>query len=456
MNTKKRLLLIPICLLTILVSTNAIAKNVFCLGNAISTGSRQAIQETSQSAYNAFSIGDYLNPKQLPTISKKERLIKTVGRIKTDTMIKSCFDYETYLYKIRGMKQTAGKLFEESFLRAFNSASKLSDKSITIESTAILGKPHDSADLLVRNKITGKIVDKLQLKVGYQGALNAVAKESDIIKYADCKILVPKDIYEKLVATNKKNILNGSILTNPKSQKLYNALESGKIIYKYDDVAAKSLAWYENLTKRHIKSAYNNIKKAIQEALDLSKESIVLYGSVVSIVNIKNSEEALDQLKRNAQFVAKVSKEAEETAEKALSKTARLVLFYCGTSITVIGSGADVAYGVHMIYDANYQYNMGALDYDLACYKQALGVTQTALGIAGVYLLYSPDPVTKILAPVVIVVGLAVVAIDMWIDYIQAQRNAARMQLRHQIARRCKPEAVDRLLRQQIELSLAL
>ncbi|MDO4856619.1 MAG: hypothetical protein Q4A17_01580 [Thermoguttaceae bacterium] len=413
---------------------NASARSTFSLGKALCNPTTSAIQEAK--TFNAFTVGQKVDLSPTFGLTKRMRVEKTIGRVHAKTVIKAGLDFDNYL-KIRGLNSTAGKTFEESYRRSFNNMMTRQNGNFFIENTATLGKPHDSADLLVINKTTNQVELKIQQKLSADLAMDAITNPKNIEKYKDCDFI--------LTTSDQLEYIKRHLPKDPVKRKVIEeALESGRLTDKVLDVQAKSMNFYQEATERMYKQYFNNLKDEI--ATELSKairngeEFIIIEGKTFYV------DEALE--------IYRESKTVSPEIEAALRK----VRFWknVNTVVGVAGSILDIGNGIYMIYNAESQFEKGLLDADLSNYKKMLGVVQIGVGVVGLVMVFSPDPFSKIAAPVVVVVGVVVAALDMWIDHIQAQRVAARQRLMERVAAQDRPRAIRELLIKDMNIQCAL
>lgn len=441
-------ILISLSLLVFFVgSYYKIASAKSSIGEAICKPSPSAIPQ-AKNAFNEFKIGQYVDLLPTSEFTKVMRVEKTIGKVHGQTVLKAGFSFDTYLYKLRGLNATAGKTFEESFRRSFNNMMTRQNGNYLIEATAVLGNPHDAADLLVIDKQTGKCVMKVQQKLSAKAAVNAILNPD---KYKDCTILTTsdqlRDIKLDLESSTNKYVPKDPI----KRQKIYDAIykneKNGVVLTDIiHGVKAKSMEYYQEATKRMYTRTFNNISDEMVSKLSRA---------------IRNGEEFIDTGKsfyrvEEALRIYSTNNVVKPEIEAAI-RSARFTKFVrvSNTIVATAGSLIDVGYGVYMIYNAESQFQKGLLDADLSNYKKTLGAIQIGVGAVGLAMIFSPDPFSKIAAPIVVVVGVLVAAIDMWIDYIQAQRVAARQRLIERVKDK-RPEAIRELLLRDMELKCAL
>lgn len=483
------------------IADNASAKFTNPLGEALCNPSLSAIKDAK--AYNAFKVGQRVDLSSTFNLTKTMRVEKVVGSVHGATVAKAGFDYSTYLNKIRGLNQTAGKIFEESFCRSFNRSMK--NGNCFVENTAILGKSHDSADLLVINKATQKVEFKIQQKLSADLAIDAITNPKNIEKYKDCKyILTTSDQLEYI----KMHLHRYSA---EKRQLLEKAIQDERLTDNILGIHAKRMDHYQDLTKRIYKPIFNKMREkmvadlssaiqrgedfimmegkpfSVEKALDLYRNSKIFNTEIEAALREVGkvsegmyklyfdeiSDEVADALakaiRKGEEFVFlegktfyvddaieiyRGSKTVSPEIESALRKVQRMKNF--NKIVGIAGSILDIGQGFYMIYSAQSQFEKGLLDADLSNYKKMLGVVQIGVGVVGLVMVFSPDPFSKIAAPVVVVVGVLVAALDMWIDHIQAQRVAARQRMMERITAQDRPRAIRELLIKDMNIQCAL
>ena len=454
----KRIVIISLSVLAMLLGScfNTVsAKLTSPFGEACGKPSTAAIQQAKES-YNVYKIGQHVDLSPAQVLTKAMRVEKTIGKVHGQTVLKAGFSFDTYLYKLRGLNATAGKTFEESFRRSFNNMMTRQNGNYIIEATAALGNPHDAADLLVLDK-QGNCVMKVQQKLSAKAAVNSIIHPEKTItingtnitinKYEDCKILIPSDQLKKI----NSDLLNGTNKYIPKDpvqrKMIQEAVDSHILTDTIYGVKAKSMEYYQEATKRMYTHTFNNISDEmaakLSRAIRNGEEFIVTGKSFYRV------EEAISICRANNVVKPEI---------EAAIRSARFTKFVrvSNTVIGVAGSLIDVGYGVYMIYNAESQFQKGLLDSDLSNYKKTLGAIQIGVGVVGLVMVFSPEPFSKIAAPIVVVVGVLVAALDMWIDYIQAQRVAARQRMIDRIKAQDQPRAIRELLIRDMNVQCAL
>ena len=179
MKRIRTIVLISLFILVVFGSFISDASAKFILGKALCNPSPEAIREAR--TYNAFTIGEKIDLSPTVGMTKARHIEKTVGKVHGETVIKAGFKFEPYI-KLRGEKSVAGKNFEESYPRSFNNQKiKLGTMELRAENTAVLGKSHDSADLLFYDKKTNAGTDYIN-----------VAQQLSLIDLDDYKKLLRK------------------------------------------------------------------------------------------------------------------------------------------------------------------------------------------------------------------------------------------------------------------------
>ena len=411
------------------------------VGKALCNPTSEVIQQAKES-FNTYKVGQYVDLSPSSDLTNVIRVEKTIGKVHGQTVLKAGFSFDTYLYKLRGLNATAGKTFEESFRRSFNNMMTRQNGNYLIETTAALGKPHDSADLLVINKFTGKCELKIQQKLSAKAAVKAIINN----KYDDCVLLIPSDQLNGI----KSDLLNGTHKYIPKDSNkrklIQQAIYKNRIASAIYGVQAKSMRYYQEATKRMYSRVFNHISDKIAGNLSRairSGEDIIGIGK-----HVYRIEEAI-KIYRASGIINHEIEAAIRTAKFNKFK------FIGQRALGYVAGVFDIGYGVYMIYDANSKYHKGLLDADLANYKKILGGVQIAVGVIEIVAESFPL-VEPIVTPIVIVVSIAIVAIDMWIDHIQAQRMAARQRLIERVETKAHPDAIHQWLIRDMERQCAL
>ncbi len=195
--------------------------------------------------------------------SRQERLKIAIGI--NDKTLKKAGTAGKYIQK-RGSSTIAGKLFEESYVQKFQREFARNNPEYRLENTALLGKPHDPADLILTRQ--GIIVEKYQQKLSFGEAVKAL-RES---KYSDCSILVPRDIYKEL--KHSKSIL------------VQESINSGRLTDRVFNITTETSFAYKAETNCYINSFYRAAKpieavlstmEIINSALDISRGIQLIY-----------------------------------------------------------------------------------------------------------------------------------------------------------------------------------
>ncbi|MDO4629395.1 MAG: hypothetical protein Q4C70_09450 [Planctomycetia bacterium] len=274
--------------------------------------------------------------------------------------------------------------------------------------TAVLGDPHHVADLLLFDK-RGKVVSEFQLKAGKKIAISALSDK----RYDKCIILTHPETMESIQKELTQKIFQAQRRRVELSQKwksVKNAIISGRLTDHVNSMVVPSR--YESLkfTRKVKKIQYNELRKNIFDSSHVIKR--------------------INSLSAPRQFNILVG-----LGKKIAGDTASLL---------------DVLLGVRRIWQAEGQFNQGILDYDLASYKKIIGMIQVGVGAISLAMIFTPEPITKIVALVAITVGIVVEVIDCWINYIQVKRNDMRKRLFQRISTRERVNAVRQLLLKNI------
>lgn len=388
----------------------------FILGKALCNPSPEAVKEAS--VYNTFAVGQKVDLSPAAGLTRVMLSEKAVGRVHEKT-VNAGFNFDNYL-KIRGLDSTAGKTFEKSFGQSFNNMMTRRNQNFFIESTALLGNPHDSADLLVINRTTNRVELRIQQKLSASLAMDAVTNPQNMKKYKDCNyILTTPDQLEYIKQHLPKNLV--------KRKAIEDALASGRLTDRILGVQAESMNFYRKAANNLYKPTFNKMSKSML------------------LVNIK----------RTLFFI--IDKSSTETIQDLLPFFKAIPLKAFSTASDVSFSLCDIGYGVYLVYNAQSQFEKGLLDSDLSDYKKLLGVVQIGFGVLGLVAAFSPDPFSKVAAPIIVMaVGVLVAALDMWIDHIQTQRIAARQRLMERVAAQDRPRAIRELLIKDMNIHCVL
>ena len=448
MKRIRTIILISLFILVVFGSFIPEASAKFILGKALCNPSPEAIREAK--TYDAFTIGQKIDLSPTEGLTKAMRVENTIGKVHSEAAVSSLFNFDIYLNEVRGMNQTAGKTFEESFRRSFNKTMTRRGGNYFAENTAILGKTHDSTDLLILEKKTNIVKLKVQQKLSYEEAIDAIFD----VKYQDCIILIPsdqlqylKDHLDEFRPEKRKKIVESIFV-----KKKFGSFNLCKLTDNVLGVRAKSKVYYHEATQRMYKRFFN--KTSDEVITDLSRairnlDEIITKGNKVYKVSDLIKEYSIRKI-TNPKII-------NPQIESAL-RAARFAKFVkVGNRVVgVAGAIWDIGYGVYMFYDAESQFEKGLLDVDLSNYKKILGVVQIGVGVLGLVAVFSPDPFSKVATPVIIAVGVLVAALDMWIDHIQAQRIAARQRLIERLDAQDRPRAIREFLIKKMNTQCAL
>lgn len=420
------------------------------LGRALCNPTTEAIQQAKE--YSAFKIGGVLDLSPAKGLTNTMRLEKTVGRVKQGTVLKALLDWDTYINKLRGVDQTAGKIFEESYCRAFNRAMRKGP--FFAETTAMLGRPGDAADLLIYEKQSNKLVCKAQQKLSAKEAIKAILNPKQSAKYKDCIILVPSDQLDyiknhlRYYSPEKQEMLRKALYSSEK----FGSVQSPKLTDNILGESTRIKSFYQNATKLY-RPAFNRIcnemlpevTRAIREGSEFITKGKFVRSTVEFIDMYKAGDVVIPEIEKALRLAPKIKNPVVPKIPKSLGSRV------LGYAVGVF----DVGYGVYMIYDAESKFQRRMLDADLRNYKKLLGIVQIGVGVVEI-VAESIIVIEPIVTPVVIVVSIAIVALDMWIDYIQSQRVVARRHLIDRVTTRERPEAIRQLLIHEMDIQCAL
>jgi len=216
-----------------------------------------------------FSLAD--------SFSRQERLKITIGI--NDTTLKKVGSARRYIRK-RNISTIAGKLFEESYVRKFQREFARKKPEFRLENTALLGKPHDPADLVLTRQ--GIIIEKYQQKLSFGEAIKAL-RES---KYSDSVILVPRDVYKKLKIS--------------RSLIVQDAIKSGRLTDCVLGVSTDTSFRYKTETNRFIRRVYRALipSEAVLRSLNVVG-GVWDFGRGIQLIYTTNMDYRLQKLDRD-------------------------------------------------------------------------------------------------------------------------------------------------------------
>ena len=343
-----------------------------------------------------FAIGTEIDFSSVDALSPEERRDLVLGKL-AEEKARELGSRRKYL-KMRGKAQLAGKGFEEYTIRTVQ---KRLPRGMRVESTAILGSPHDPADLILTKN--GKVVEKFQMKMGEQTTYAALKNP----KYTGQKILIPRDTLKKI----QRDLARGKY-SPQKAEILRNAIADGRLT---DSIAGiqvpssrKTFHWSQMQLRNQWKEMFN--AKGLPKHMDLPNELHAAHGGKVLFVK---SLGILDDLAKP------------------------LVIFD-------LLRGGQIFYSTHMAYHA------GILDRDLAQLKVLIGSVQLAVGTVGTVAILLPNPASIVIGGAVLIVSLGVEAALWIVDKIQERRIRNQHEMICRLQENERPYALHQLLIRQI------
>ena len=335
-------------------------------------------------------------------LSDEERIELVVGRI-SEEKAREIGNRRKYR-ELRGKAQLAGKGFEELTVR---SVQKKLPPGLRLESTAILGSPHDPADLILTKN--GKVVEKFQLKMGERTTYAALSNP----KYAGQKILTPPDTLRKL---QKK--LDSGEYSPKKAEILRTAIAEGRLTDSVEGIQAPTSRKTSRWTQKQLTAQWprNFDSKRLPKSNlfpDFPGGSSLRGGKVLFVKSLA----VLDGLAKP------------------------FAVF-------------DVIRGGQVIYSTRSEYYAGNLDRDLAQLKLLLGSVQMAVGTVRLFIELVPNPITKALDCVVGIVTFGVEAALWIVDKIQERRSRNQHEMICRLTEDERPGMLRELILRELKTAL--
>lgn len=327
----------------------------------------------------------------------------TIGRI-SDKAFNKYATFEEF-WQASGTG-TRGKFFESQSVIQANAKLKKQGSGYRFAVTAVEGDPANAADAVLLDP-QGEIVARYQLK--------STRNTDDIIgfaldpKYADTIIVTHPEtlaeLKERLAREVEKAARRGKPLP-PKWQTVQDQLESGKI--------TDSLVDGEPVDSHTATST--NAEKFQRRQWKTKGSSGAGAGKSASKATQKSG------------FVAKTLAKTGVVVGRVVKGT--LVV------LEVVAAPVDLGFAAYGYYDTFSRYNRGGLDQDIFATKLVIHTTEAALGGAAVYslgvgmgLIAAPEPVvSKVIGIVVVAGSVVVIAADMAVSNVIADRDQARQQ----------------------------
>jgi hypothetical protein len=347
-----------------------------------------------------FSLGRKINDPLTLQIPTKRLHEKTIGRIRTKSFNKySTFDD----YWQAGGTGSRGKFFESQSVLQANSALKKQGSAYRYAITAVEGDPGHPADLVLLND-KGKIVRRCQLKSTRN--VNDIIKFSQEAKYSDMTLVTHPETLMDLSERGKREIEKARLRGQPPPTKWQNVLDKlerglitdelvdGKKVHTLEKTAegARKFRLFQWLRGPDAPKIAKGVSGTVRKTLVVPKTLAMLSISAVKV-----------------------------------AKSTLVVL-------EVVAAPVDLGFAAYGYYDTFSRYNREGLDQDIFATKLAIHTTEAALGGAAVYslgvglgLIAAPEPVVSKVTGIVVVVGSVVVlAADIAVSSVIANRDQAR------------------------------
>ena len=349
-----------------------------------------------------FERDDEIDFSAVDALSDEERIELVVGRI-SDEKAEEIGNLRRYR-ELRGKAQLAGKGFEELTIR---SVQKKLPPGLRLESTAILGSPHDPADLILTKN--GKVVERFQLKMGERTTYAALSNP----KYAGQKILTPPDTLRKL---QKK--LDSGEYSPKKAEILRTAIAEGRLTDSVEGIQVPTSRKTSRWTQKQLTAQWRrnfDSKRLPKSNLfpDFPSGSSLRGGKVLFVKSLG----ILDDLAKP------------------------FAVF-------------DVIRGGQVIYSTRSEYYAGNLDRDLAQLKLLLGSVQMAVGTIGTVAILVPNPITAAVEYVVLVVTFGVEAALWIVDKIQERRSRNQHEMICRLTEDERPGMLRELILRELKTAL--
>ena len=367
---------------------------------------------------NKFTIGSRIkNPEKLNSLNMKRFDIykKTIGVPREKAILNSQGIFENY-YRRRGPSTITGKAFEARSAIRVNRALRNMGKGERVIITALEGFPNDASDLILMAS-DGRVVQRYQLKIGFQGTIDALLDP----KYVDMAIVTPSDQLQAIkTELAKKKSPRGTL--SPKWLAVDQSINNGRLT---DQIAGQKVPTLKQV------------------------------GASGKLFTHKMYEEELQKIALTPKDVSSEIA-SSDTVRKGHTKIAIKLSKYLGPTIVVATGVFDIVDGVHTLNEAERQMVLGQLDQDIYMGKSIVGVTKIGMGTTavvggtvvflnatGITLLSTPEPfVTKIVAVVVIVTSVGLIAADYTLDRIQGTRTQSRLSLLKEIDEKTRQRIV--------------
>ena len=232
-------------------------------------------QKTVAQSTDAFRTGQILSANQMSKIpvTRQSLYEQTVGRVTSKAVLK--YGTKEAYIQARGVKATAGKVFEAMTVNRFKAYGGLNGKRLV--TTASLGFPGDASDILL--ELNGIVLDRYQLKAGFNASVNAVVD----IKYQGIKIGTHPEQLEKIKSHIRKLHLQGKPLP-PKWAMVDEAIRTGRLTDTLDGMPLSTRETTERFAQRYLERMFDNASHSnIRYISKLTGKSILIGASVADI-----------------------------------------------------------------------------------------------------------------------------------------------------------------------------
>lgn len=348
---------------------------------------------------DAFRVGQVLSADRLSKIPVTRVALyeQTVGRVTTGAVLKHGTK-DAYM-QARGVKSTAGKMFEAMTVNRFRAYSFRGERLVT---TASLGLPGDAADLIKLSR-GGVVLDRFQLKAGFDASIKAVGDP----KYRDIKIATHPEQLAKIRTRLHKLKLQGQTL--PESWKRIDAaVRTGRLT---DTIAGMPLSTRD--------ATMRNARRYVGRMFDATRDKLVLTRPVTPSATSPVIKQA---------WAANASPASRSLVAKASLR-----------STAVLGS----AYMGYDFYDTMSRRR----EFDDDIFYAKTGTKGALLGL-GTAAMFTPELLLSKLTGTAI---LLLAAADVALDRIHENRIQSRQRLLKNLDTYEKHDSVDTLLRTMIE-----
>jgi len=228
---------------------------VVCTAPAVPT----VAHAQAATANGVLEVGSRIPTSVIPSSSLDDLLTETAGRVRGE-MVTKYGDFDSYWKTVRASRE--GKAFEAIVSDTVNHRNAATGVGRRLRTTASLGFPSDPCDLVELDK-SGRVIRRIQAKLGYPGALDALSD----VKYTGMDILVDQDtldaLKQKLVREQTRATLRGTQLP-PKFRAVEEALGSGRLLNRLPCGAPlPTRSHISRTTERHARRLWNGAAKVL-------------------------------------------------------------------------------------------------------------------------------------------------------------------------------------------------